>query len=309
MNPFPFSDDNKRYRSLSYENRRNGLRVYKAVIDAGLSCPNIDGTKGRGGCIYCSGGSGYFTASPSVPIKKQLADELSRIRAKVPEAEVIAYFQAHTNTYAELPRLRELFETALSQEGVCGLSVATRADCLPPQVLDYLSELNSRTKLTVELGLQTAFDETAERINRCHSFGEFLGGYLALKKRGIRVSVHIIDGLPGESPEMMTETARILGKLRPEGVKIQLLHVISGTVLCRTYERGKYVPMEAEEYVDTAVRQLELLPPETVIERLTGDGDGRTLVAPKWSRDKLRVLGSIDKLMAARDTWQGRLFE
>lgn len=309
MNPFPYSSDNKRYRSLAYENSRQGLKVYKAVVDAGLSCPNIDGTKGVGGCIYCDGGSGYFTASSKVPIDKQLTDELERIRQKVPDASAVAYFQAHSNTYAPLPKLREMFETALSHEGICGISVATRADCLSTDVLDYLAELNTRTRLTVELGLQTAFDETADRINRCHSIAEFCEGYNALKNRGIRVTVHVMNGLPEETEDLMVETARVLGKMRPDGVKIHLLHLIHGTCLCKMFERGEYTPMEFMAYAETVVRQLEVLPPETTIERLTGDGDRRTLVAPLWSRDKIRVLGTIDRLMAERNTWQGRLFQ
>ncbi len=308
MNPFPYSNDNKRYRSLAYENSRQGLKIYKAAVDAGLSCPNIDGAKGVGGCIFCDGGSGYFTASPKVPIDKQLTDELERIRAKVPDAMAVAYFQAHSNTYAPLTKLREMFETALSHEGIYGISLATRADCLSPDVLDYLAELSTRTRLTVELGLQTVFDETAERINRCHSFEDFCTGYYALKSRGIRVTVHIINGLPEETEDMMVETARVLGKMRPDGVKIHLLHVISGTRLFEMFERDEYVPMSLADYTDTVVYQLELLPPETTIERLTGDGDRRTLITPLWSRDKIRVLGTIDKLLTERNTWQGRLY-
>lgn len=309
MNPFPYSNDNKRYKSLAYENSLHGMKFYKAVIDAGFSCPNIDGTKGTCGCIYCDVGSGYFTASPKVSIEKQLTNELNRIRRKTPDALAIAYFQAHSNTYASVARLRELFEAALSHEGICGLSIATRADCLSADTLDYLSELNVRTRLTVELGLQTVFDETAEIINRGHTFSEFVEGYNALKQRGIRVTVHIINGLPNETLDMMVETARTLGKLRPDGIKIHLLHVISGTPLCQMFDRGEYMPMNLSDYAKTVVRQLEVLPPETTIERLTGDGDRETLVAPLWSRDKIRVLGTIDKLMASEDTWQGKLFE
>lgn len=308
MNPFPYSNDNKRYKSLAYENNLQGKKIYKAVIDAGLTCPNIDGTKGWGACIYCDGGSGYFTASPAIPIEKQLTDELKRIRKKIPDAQAIAYFQAHSNTYAPTEHLRRMFETALKHEGICGLSIATRADCLSPEVLSYLSELNLRTRLTVELGLQTVFDETARIINRGHSFSEFKEGYKALKEREIRVTVHIIDGLPTETADMMLETARTLGKMRPDGVKIHLLHVLLGTKLCEMYERGEYIPMELSDYAETVVRQLEVLPPETTIERLTGDGDRRKLRAPLWSRDKIRVLGTIDKLMAESDTWQGKLF-
>lgn len=308
MNPFPYSNDNKRYKSLAYENSLHGMKLYKAVIDAGFTCPNIDGTKGTGGCIYCDVGSGYFTASPKVSIEKQLKDELNRIRKKSPDAFAIAYFQAHSNTYASVARLRELFEAALSHKGICGLSIATRADCLSGDTLDYLSELNARTRLTVELGLQTVFDETAAIINRGNSFSEFVEGYNALKERGIRVTVHIINGLPNETPNMMVETARTLGKMRPDGIKIHLLHVISGTPLCELYERGEYAPMSLSDYTKTVVRQLEVLPSETTIERLTGDGDRETLVAPLWSRDKIRVLGTIDKLMVSEDTWQGKLF-
>lgn len=308
MNPFPYSNDNKRYRSLAYENGLQGIKIYKAVIDAGLSCPNIDGTKGVGGCIYCDGGSGYFTASPAVPIEKQLEDELQRIRKKTPQASVIAYFQAHSNTYAPLFKLREMYEKALNHEGICGLAIATRVDCLSPEVLEYLNELNLRTRLTVELGLQTIFDETAARINRGHSFSEFVEGYNALKELGIGVTVHIINGLPNETADMMVETARTLGKMRPDGVKIHLLHVISGTPLSEMYERGEYSPMSLDAYSGAVVRQLEVLPPKTTIERLTGDGDRKSLIAPLWSRDKIRVLGTIDKLMVSEDTWQGRLF-
>lgn len=308
MNPFPYSNDNKRYRSLAYENNLQGIKAYKAVIDAGFTCPNIDGTKGVGGCIYCDGGSGYFTAAPEVCVDKQLSDELSRIWIKHPEAQAIAYFQAHSNTYAPVSKLRTFFETALEHEGICGLSIATRADCLSLDVLDYLSELDSRTRLTVELGLQTSFDETAELINRGHSFSEFEEGYFSLKARGIRVTVHIINGLPSETTGMMVETARILGRLKPDGIKIHLLHVISGTKLCELYERGDYLPMSLDDYTQTVVRQLEVLPSETTIERLTGDGERSALVAPSWSRDKIRVLGTIDKLMAEKGTWQGRLF-
>lgn len=306
---FPFSIDNKRYHTLAYENRRRGEKLFKAVVDAGLSCPNIDGHCGVGGCIYCDGGSGYFTADPKLSVTAQLDRELERIRKKTPAASAIAYFQAHTNTYAPVEALRALYLEALAHEGIRGLSIATRADCLAPDILELLSEINEKTALTVELGLQTLHDETAKRINRGHDYACFLRGYTALKERGIRVTVHIINGLPGESSDMMLETARALGQLRPDGVKIHLLHIIKNTRLCAIYESGGYVPMSFEQYTNTVVSQLELFPPETVIERLTGDGDKRKLVAPLWSRDKIRVLGSIDKLMRLTDTWQGKYFQ
>ncbi len=307
---FPYSNDNKRYHTLHYDNlRRFGTRVEKAAVDLGLTCPNIDGTKGTGGCIFCASGSGYFTAPPQVSVEEQIAAELLRIRTKRPDARAVAYFQAHTNTYAPLALLQRAFEAALRCEGICGLTVATRADCLASDVLAYLAELAKRTSLTVELGLQTANDETARRMNRCHDYQTFLEGYAALKARGIRVCVHLINGLPGEGEAQMLDTARKIARLRPDGVKIHLLHVIRGTALAQMFESGQYCPMEREDYIGVVVRQLELLPETTVMERLTGDGDKRTLLAPLWSRDKISVLGGIDRTMARADTWQGRLFD
>lgn len=302
---FIYSDDNKRYHTLSYHNRHTyGGRVCKAAIDAGLTCPNIDGSRGSGGCIYCSGGSGYFTA-PSLSVGEQFAAERERILAKYPNARIIAYFQSHTNTYAPVERLKALYNEAVAA-GAQGISVATRADCIDEQRARLLCSLP--VPVTVELGLQTVHDSTADIINRCHSYAEFLRGYQLVKQAGLRVCVHIINGLPHETAEMMTETARQLGQLKPDGVKIHLMHVIEGTRLAQLYRQGGYTPLEKAEYIDIVIRQLELLPPETVIERITGDGDKKTLLAPMWSADKISVLGGIDKRMAQLSTWQGRKF-
>lgn len=305
MGIFPFSDDNKRYHTLSYHNRHTyGAKVFKAVIDAGMTCPNIDGSRGNGGCIFCDGGSGYFTADSAVPISAQFSRECARILKKHPAALVTAYFQTNSNTYCSAEKLRQMLDEA-ERCGAAGISVATRADCLDEEKARILSE--RKVPLTVELGLQTVHDVTARRINRCHTFAEFADGYSLLRRYGIRVCVHIIDGLPGETAGMMLQTARVLGRMRPDGVKIHLLHVISGTPMQTLYEQG-YRPLEKEEYIDIVVRQLELLPPETVIERLTGDGDKTKLVAPLWSADKISVLGGIDKRQKELDTWQGKLF-
>lgn len=303
MNPFIYSDDNKRYHTLHYHNSRTfGGRVFKAAIDAGFTCPNIDGSKGNGGCIFCAGGSGYFTAG-GLSVREQFRREEERIHTKYPEAKVIAYLQAHSNTYAPLAELERVC-TELINAGAAGLAVATRADCIDGEKARFLGSLS--VPVTVELGLQTVHNSTAERINRCHSFEEFLAGYDILKSVGIRVCVHIINGLPGENEEMMLETARRLGELRPDGVKIHLLHVIRGTPLFGLYESGGYVPLTREQYIDVVVRQLELIPAETVIERLTGDGDKATLAAPLWSANKIAVLGGIDKRQRELDTWQGK---
>jgi radical SAM protein (TIGR01212 family) len=307
--PFPYSSDNKRYHTLNYHLRTLfDRRMFKAVIDAGFTCPNLDGTKGTGGCTYCLNGSGDFTHGSEKSVQEQVREELLRIRAKNPGADVIAYFQAHTNTYAPLPVLRRLYESALQVEGVCGISIATRADALEAETMDYLAELSRQTYLTVELGLQTVHDRTAIKINRGHTYGEFLQAYRELKLRNLRVCVHIIDGLPGETPEMMLETARELGRLRPDAVKIHLLQILEGTELANQYAQGLVIPMEKEEYIDTVCSQLEVLAPETVIERITGDGVHDKLIAPRWGVNKIAVLNGIDRELVRRDTWQGRRY-
>lgn len=307
-NPFIFSLDNKRYHTLNYYNKTVfGKKIYKAVIDCGFTCPNIDGTKGMNGCIFCDGGSGYFTDG-SIPVKEQIEKEKSRIYGKYGNVPITAYFQANTNTYAPVETLRRLYFSVLEFPEICGISIGTRADCLPDDVLDLLSELNEKTSLTVELGMQTVHEKTIEKINRCCTHKEFLDGYFKLKKRNIRTCLHIINGLPDESPEMMTETARQTAFLRPDAVKLQMLHIIKGTQLENMYSQGKIRMLEKDEYIDTIVRQLEVLPPETVIERITGDGDKSKLVAPLWSADKISVLGAIDKRLADLDTWQGKYY-
>ena len=307
MNPFPYAFDNKRYHTLAYHNRVQNCKTQKAVVDAGLSCPNIDGTCGVGGCIFCDGGSGYFAPDKTLSVTEQLKAEEARIRKKSPESKIIAYFQVHTNTYAPVGKLRKLYEEALAF-GVYGISVATRPDCIGDDVLNLLKELNGKTRLTVELGLQSSSDETAARIHRGYKYDVFQKAFLRLRENNIRVCVHIIDGLPDEMEADMLKTAEDLAGLRPDGMKIHLLHVIRGTQLAELYESGLYTPMTFENYVHTVIRQLEVLPPETVIERITGDGDKTKLLAPLWSRDKIRVLGTIDREMTAGNTWQGRLY-
>lgn len=304
---FPYSDDNKRYHSLFYYNKhRFGHRVYKAVLNGGFTCPNLDGSKGTQGCAFCDGGSGAFTKALS--LQKQLELELSRIRKQKSNAEAIAYFQVHTNTYAPVDCLRNLFEQAIAFPGIIGLSIGTRPDCLPDNVLDYLSELNRKTYLTVELGVQTVHDRTAEAFGRGYLFSEFLESYQKLQNLHIRTCLHIINGLYQENLSDMLQTAETLGKLKPQAVKIQLLHVLKDTRYADLYQSGEYLPMTQEDYIFTVVKQLELFPPETVIERVTGDGEKTKLLAPLWSMDKIKTLGGIDKLQAQLDTWQGKKF-
>lgn len=300
-NYFPYSDDNKRYHTLAYHNKTiYGCRVFKATVDAGLTCPNADGSKGSGGCVFCA-----QTPPDRRSISEQFTAEKSRILAKYPDAKIMMYYGMRTNTYCGADHLEKMLAEALSC-GAFAVSLATRPDCLDEKKARILAELP--LPLTVELGLQTVHDSTAALIRRGHSFGDFLRCYEMLRRMNVRVCVHIIDGLPGEDREMMLETAKTLGRLRPDGVKIHSLHILRGTELFCAYQNGEYAPLEMDEYIETAVRQLELLPPETVIERITGDGDKSLLAAPLWSMDKIAVLGGIDRRMTELNTFQGRSF-
>ncbi len=307
---FLYTLDNKRYHTYNFFLRNKfGGKVMKISLNGGFTCPNIDGTKGVGGCTYCSSsGSGDFAGNPSLDIHRQF-EEVRSVMTNKWEGKYIAYFQANTNTYAPLSRLKSLYESALAEKDVIGLSVATRADCISEEIADYLKELSERTYLTVELGLQTIHDKTGERINRCHSYEDFLKGYDMIKKRGIPVCVHLINGLPGETHEMMVETAREVGKLRPDFVKLHLLHIIKGTKIAEEYERGEFSLMTLPEYVSVICDQLEVLPAETVIQRVTGDGKKEDLIGPMWSLKKFVVMNEIDKEMVRRNSHQGIYFK
>ena len=308
-NPYKNTDSNKRYYTYDYYLRRRfGAKVAKIPLDIGLTCPNIDGRCGVGGCIYCSGrGSGDFAESPLLPIEEQYRLTREKLSSKWSTERCIAYFQAHTNTYAPLEFLKSSFERALLLDGVVGINIATRADCLERDVCEYLADLAERTVLTVELGLQSSSDETAERINRGHTYADFLDGYRRLREASdkIEICVHIIFGLPGESREDMMKTVRDVAALAPDQVKIHLLHVLKNTEMARIYERGEYTPLEKDEYVALVADAIELLPPDTVVARLTGDGMADDLLAPDWSRKKVAVINDIDKLLYSRSSWQG----
>lgn len=303
---FRFTLDNKRYHTYNYFLRTKfGGKVMKISLNGGFTCPNIDGTKGVGGCTYCSSsGSGDFAGDPSLDIHRQF-EEVKAMMTNKWEGKYIAYFQANTNTYAPLSRLKTLYESALSEKDVIGISIATRADCISEEIADYLKELSEKTYLTVELGLQTIHDKTGERINRCHSYADFLKGYNMIKERGIPVCVHLINGLPGETREMMVETAREVGKLSPDFVKLHLLHIIKGTKIAEEFEKGEFSLMTLPEYVSVICDQLEVLPQETVIQRVTGDGKKEDLIGPMWSLKKFVVMNEIDKEMVRRNSCQG----
>lgn len=309
-NPFRYSNTNKRYHTFTYFlEQKFGRKVAKISLDAGFTCPNIDGSKGVGGCTYCSArGSGDFAGDQSLSLREQFEQVRQVMDQKWPDAVYIPYFQAHTNTYAPLEILKEKFEEALSFPDVVGLAIATRADCITDEIADYLGELAQRTYLEVELGLQSVHDVTGERINRCHSYADFLEGYQKLADRGINICVHIIDGLPGEDREMILETARRLSHLKLHSIKIHLLHVLKGTVMEQQLAEGQFCLLTREEYVGIVCDQLELLPPQMVIQRVTGDGERESLVGPEWSLKKLCVMNEIDKELVRRNSFQGKNF-
>lgn len=298
------------YRQLAASLRaRFGERVQKITLDAGFTCPNRDGRVGWGGCIYCNTrGSGTGAAARGESLTAQLASGMAYLRRRYGARKFIAYFQSYTNTYAPVPRLKALYEEALAFPEVVGLSLGTRPDCLSPEVLDLLAALRSRVMVWLEVGLQSSHDRTLALINRGHDVACFVRAVEAAAARGLEVVPHVILGLPGEGREEMLATARFLGTLPLAGVKIHLLYVIRGTRLAALYEAGVYQPLEQEAYVDLVVDFLELLPPELVIHRLTGDPHPEELLAPRWCLHKKGVLEAIRQNFHRRGTFQGRCY-
>lgn len=299
---------NERYYSLNrYLRETFGEKVYKLALDGGMICPNRDGTIGTGGCIFCSaGGSGDFAEGRCGSVAEQLERAKGRVRGKTDAAKFVAYFQSYTNTYAPVEYLEKLFSEALAEESVVALSVGTRPDCLPDEVVALLERLNRRKPVWVELGLQTIHEETARYIRRGYELECYEDALRRLKAAGITVIVHVILGLPGETREMMLQTIDYLaGEHRPGGIKLQLLHVLEGTDLAKEYRAGKFRTMEMEEYFDLLCQCLQRLPEDMVIHRLTGDGPKKTLIAPKWTGDKKRVLNALRRELENRDIRQG----
>lgn len=294
-----------RYFSLSsYFKRVFGMRVSKISVDAGFTCPNRDGRKGEGGCIYCNNLA--FTGPTA---KRELHIE-EQIRRAIGGREglFIIYFQPFTNTYADPDFLRKLFEIPLSFKNVAGISIGTRPDCLGEDVVKVLRELHSKTHLWVELGLQSASDETLRKINRGHTVDDFLKAVDLLKRAGIRTCVHVIIGLPGEGMEDFLRTGSLLAHLRVEGVKFHNIQVLKDTRLEEMHMRGEFIPLSLEEYVEAVTGILEILPPYTVIHRLAGEADAHYIVAPQWARSKQTILSSIQRRLEELDTWQGKKF-
>ena len=304
---FKYTLDNKRYHTLNYFYKKKfGIKVFKVSLNGGFSCPNLDGKLGYGGCIYCSkSGSGEFGGD----IHKSLTEQFMEIRDVVNKKHIpckyIGYFQARTNTYAPVGVLRKKYEEVLKIDDVIGLNIATRCDAISDECLDYLEELGKRTFLTIELGLQTIHKKTTEIINRCHTLEQFDAMVKKLRERNINVLVHIINGLPFESDEMMLDTVRHINKLDVQGIKIHMLHIIKDTEMAKLYEREKFHILSKDEYIDIVIRQLEILDPKIVINRITSDPDKDTLIEPVWLCEKCQLLNDIDKEMKKRNTYQG----
>jgi len=304
---FKYTLDNKRYHTLNYyfKNKFNE-KVIKVSLNAGFTCPNIDGTKGYGGCIYCSKtGSGEFGGNINDDLVTQFNKIKEVMNKKWTTTKYIGYFQARSNTYAPVKELKEKYETILNLDNVIGLYIATRPDCITDECLEYLNELNKKTYLTIELGLQTIHEKTSKLINRGHTLKEFEDMVKKLRERKIDVVVHIINGLPYETKEMMLDTVKYLNKLDIQGIKIHMLNIIKDTPLETMYNKEKIHILTKEEYIDIVINQLELLRQEIVIHRITADPDPKNLIEPTWLLKKVSLLNDIDKEMKKRNTYQG----
>lgn len=308
VNPFPFSDDNKRYHTWNYYLKHQyHEKVFKVALNANFSCPNRDGTCGIGGCSFCGSlGSGEYAGDIHEDLFAQFEERKAMMKRKWPDGSAIAYFQAYTNTYANLDTLKKTFDPFVHREDVVALSIATRCDCLEDDKIAYLQSLTKQKDIWIELGLQSIHDETAKRVNRGHDYQTFLDCIQRLKHTDLKICVHIINSLPYESKEMMLDTVRAIADLPIHAVKIHMLHIMEDTQMAKEYKEHPFPILTKEEYIDVVVSQLELLPPEIIIQRLTGDGVKDKLIAPDWTLKKVVILNDIDKEMVRRNTWQGK---
>ena len=311
MNQFKYSLDNKRYHTYNYYlKNKYHQKVAKVALNADFTCPNRDGTKGYGGCIFCSSsGSGDYAGNVHDHLEKQFQTISQVMKRKWPECAYIAYFQANTNTYGPLDKIKKMIAPFLNKEDVKGIALATRPDCLNEEIVQYLSTINKQKDVYIELGLQTIHEQTSKLINRGHTFQEFLDGLVLCRKYNLEVCVHIINGLPFETKEMMIETAKTLGQLDIQALKIHMLFAVKNTKLQQMYENHEFNMLSRQEYIDIVVEQLRYIKPEIVIERLTGDGKIDDLIAPLWSIKKVTILNDIDKKMKELDVYQGDLYK
>ncbi|MBQ9156662.1 MAG: TIGR01212 family radical SAM protein [Eubacterium sp.] len=291
----------------SFLKEQFGGKVYKICLNGGFTCPNRDGSLSTLGCLFCSeGGSGDFGEDPSLSVSDQIIAGKKQTSDKYHGNRYIAYFQAFTNTYGPVEKLNRLYREALASDEVVGLAIATRPDCLPHEVLELLRDLNQIKPVFIELGLQTCHDETARRMNRGYETKVFTDAASRCGALGLRVTAHVILGLPGEDTAMMYETISYLNSLPVKGIKLSMLHILKNSPLAQIYEKEPFHVFTLEEYVDLVISCIERLRPDMVIERITGDGPKRLLIAPSWSGNKRLVLNTIHQEMRRRDSWQGK---
>lgn len=297
----------KPYHSYDYYLKTTfGQKIYKLSLNGGMTCPNRDGRIGTGGCIFCSeGGSGEFTPSPILSVSEQIQCAKEKVSRKITSGRYIAYFQPFSNTYAPVSYLEPLFSEAIFHPEIAGLSIATRPDCLPPDVLKLLGRLARIKPVWVELGLQTIHSKTAALIRRGYDLSCFEQAQQKLVKAGICVTAHVIFGLPGESREEMLDTVKYLGTLPIDGIKLQLLHVLRNTRLAKLYQEQPFPLMDLNQYADLVVEAIGWLPPEVIIQRISGDGPRELLIAPSWSSNKRLVLNTITRRFHERNIYQG----
>lgn len=304
--------NDKRYHSLDYYLKETfGQKVYKLSLNGGMTCPNRDGTLGTNGCIFCSaGGSGDFAASAADSITTQIEKAKQYVKNKITNGLYIAYFQAYTNTYAPISYLRQIFYEAIAHDDIVALSIATRPDCLPEEVLSLLEELNKIKPVWIELGLQTSKEDTAQYIKRGYTLPVFETAIKNLRTRKLTVIVHLILGLPGESKEDMLSSVRYVSNLDIQGIKLQLMHILRDTELEQVYlsTPEAFAMLEFNEYLDTLIECIEMLPTHIVLHRITGDGPKNLLLAPLWSSDKKRVMNAVQKELKLRNTYQGKRY-
>jgi radical SAM protein (TIGR01212 family) len=307
----PWREAGLRYHSYNYFLRgKFGQRVQKVSIDAGFTCPNVDGTVAIGGCTFCDNRS--FSPSRRVPrmdILDQISDGIRRLKTRYICEKFLAYFQPATNTYAPVAKLRPLYERALEHDQVVGIAIGTRPDCVPEDVLDLLTEIAGRTYLAVEYGAQTIHNRSLDWMNRGHHHESFLDAVERSRGRGFEICAHMILGLPGESPADMLATAREMARLKIDAVKIHNLYAVKRTELAEQVERGEVQLMERDDYVRTLVDCLEVLPPATIVERISGDAPADYFIGPSWCLDKPAVLRAVDAELTCRDSWQGKNYE
>ena len=311
ISPFEFSNDNKRYYTFNYYLRKTyQSKVFKVSLNTNLSCPNRDGKVGVGGCSFCSNqGSGEFAGDIKDDLMKQFNEVKNKQHLKWPNAKYITYFQAFTNTYAPLALLKEMFEPFTNLDNVVALAIATRPDCLDEEKISYLNSLCDKVDVWIELGLQTTFDNTATNFNRGYDYQLFLETLDKLSKTKIKVCVHLINGLPLETKEMMIENVKRISNLEIDAVKIHMLHIVSDSKWGQDYLRKPFPLLTLDEYVEIVVKQLRYLRKDIVVQRLTGDAKKENLLTPKWTLNKTNVLNSIDKYLAKNNYQQGDLNE